>query len=178
MKLFLINLDRQPDRLQRMAAMLGEAGLSFCRISAVDRERLSEDEIRRWRTDGATSRALQPGETACFLSHRECWRRIVDDALPCAAILEDDLHLAPDAGSLLRDDAWVPAEADIIKLETKLYPARVDKMPSATIGGRTLHRLRSKHAGAGGYILTREGAEKLLRMSGTFGDPVEFLCAL
>lgn len=37
--------------------------------------------------------ALGPGEVGCFLSHRKCWQKIVDDQLDYALIVEDDLHL-------------------------------------------------------------------------------------
>lgn len=173
MKLFVINLDRQPERLKRMELLFKGLGLRFIRVSAVDGQRLSQEEIRHWQSVDAGSRPLRAGETACFLSHRECWRRIVDEALPCAAIFEDDLHLGADAATLLRSGDWVPADADVVKIETKLQYARVDKAAAGSVNGRALHRLRSKHAGAGGYIVTRKGAEKLLAMSGTFPSPAD-----
>jgi glycosyl transferase, family 25 len=173
MKLFIINLDRQPERLGRMKSLFEGLGLQFSRVSAVDGKRLSEEEIRRWQSEDVGSRQLRAGETACFLSHRECWQRIVDEGLPHAAIFEDDLHLGEDAAVLLRSGTWVPEEADIIKIETKLQYARVDRSPVGQVGGRTLNRLRSRHAGAGGYIVTRNGAEKLLRMSETFSSPAD-----
>jgi glycosyl transferase family 25 len=173
MKLFVINLDRQPERLRRMESLFEGFGLRFSRVSAVDGQRLSEDEILRWQSSDAGSRPLRAGETACFLSHRECWRRIVEEGLSWAAIFEDDLHLGADAAALLRDGAWVPEEADVVKIETKLQYARVDKAAAGAVNGRALHRLRSKHAGAGGYIVTCKGAEKLLEMSGTFPSPAD-----
>jgi glycosyl transferase, family 25 len=166
MKLFLINLDRRPDRLQHMAEILDRLGLPFTRISAVDGMRLSAHEVQRWGN-------LPPGATACFLSHRECWKRVVHEALPYAVILEDDLHLAPDAASLLRHGEWVPGEADIVKLETRLCRTRVDKDVAAAVGGRSLHRLRSSHMGTGGYIVTSKGAEKLLALSERLEAPVD-----
>lgn len=172
MKLFLINLDRQPERLRRMSRIFEELDLAFSRVSAVDGAQLSEDEIRRLSSDAA-ERPLRAGETACFLSHRESWRRVVEETLPCAAIFEDDLHLGADAAFFLGSSAWVPDEADVIKIETKLQYAQVDKVPAAVIDGRSLHRLRSKHAGAGAYVVTRKGAEKLLRMSKRFSAPVD-----
>ncbi|WP_309083169.1 glycosyltransferase family 25 protein [Chelativorans sp.] len=172
MKLFVINLDRQPERLRRMARMLEGMGLSFSRVSAVDGAQLSEEAIGRW-CGHASFGAMRPGAVACFLSHRECWRRVVDEGLPLAAVFEDDLHMADDAASLLANGDWVPEETDIVKLETMRQPTRVDKSPFAVVGARRLHRLAGKHVGAGGYIVTRKGAEKLLAMSQTFNCPVD-----
>lgn len=173
MKLFVINLDRQPERLRRMESLFDGLGLRFSRVDAVDGQKLPVEEIRRLQSADAGSRELRAGETACFLSHRQCWQRIVDENLPCAAIFEDDLHLGSDAGALLSIEGWVPADADVVKIETKLQYARVDKAAAGAVNGRALHRLRSKHAGAGGYIVTRKGAEKLLDMSKTFPSPAD-----
>ena len=166
MKIFLINLDRRPDRLRHMTEILDGLGLPFTRVSAVDGMRLPTGEVRRWGN-------LLPGATACFLSHRDCWKRVVDETLPCAVVLEDDLHLAPDAASVLCQGDWIPAEADVVKLETRLCRARIDKAVAAVISGRSLHRLRSSHMGTGGYIVTRKGAEKLLSLSQRLEAPVD-----
>jgi glycosyl transferase family 25 len=169
MKLFVINLDRRPDRLARMSEIFDRLGLRFDRVSAVDGSLFSADDLKRLRgTDKA-----RPGETACFLSHRECWRRIVDEDLPCAAIFEDDLHIGDGAADLLASDDWIPGNADIIKIETMNRPTKMDKSAVALAGDRKLHRLRSTHVGAGGYILTRKGAEKLLEESRVFDNPVD-----
>ncbi|WEX11191.1 glycosyltransferase family 25 protein [Chelativorans sp. AA-79] len=166
MKLFLINLDRRPDRLRRMTEILDGLDLPFTRIPAVDGMQLSMGEVQRWGS-------LPPGATACFLSHRDCWKRVVDEALPHAVVLEDDLHLAPDAASLLCRGDWVPTEADVVKLETRLCRTRVDKGVAAVISGRSLHRLRSSHMGTGGYIVARKGAERLLALSERLEVPVD-----
>lgn len=39
---------------------------------------------------------LSPGEVGCFLSHRKCWQRILDEDLSHALIVEDDLSLDPE----------------------------------------------------------------------------------
>ena len=38
---------------------------------------------------------LSPGEVGCFLSHRACWQKIVDEGLDYALIAEDDLSVDP-----------------------------------------------------------------------------------
>lgn len=172
MKLFVINLDRQEGRLRRMAAMFDAIGLQITRVSAVDGRQLSEETIRRW-CRGAALGETRRGATGCFLSHRGCWQRIIDEKLPYAAIFEDDLHLGDDVAPLFANGDWVPEEADVVKIETMRQPTRMGKTPIAAPAGRKLYRLAGKHIGAGGYVVTRKGAEKLLKMSETFGDPVD-----
>ena len=43
---------------------------------------------------------LRPGEIGCTLSHQQCFRRILEDRLPCALILEDDLCPGADFDAL------------------------------------------------------------------------------
>ncbi|MEO9338053.1 glycosyltransferase family 25 protein [Mesorhizobium sp. SB112] len=169
MRLFVINLDRQPERFKRMSAIFGNLGLQLDRVSAVDGATLSVDDLIRLR-DNAKAR---PGETACFLSHRECWRRIVDEKLPYAAIFEDDLHMGDGAASVLSEGDWIPADADIVKIETMNRPVKIDKSPAGLVGDRKIHRLRGSHTGGGAYILTRKGAKKLLETSELFDNPVD-----
>ena len=113
------------------------------------------------------------GETACFLSHRECWKRVVEADLPFAVIFVDDVHFGADAGNLFQTGNWVPEGADIIKLETMRRRVKIDKSAVAFVGNRSLHRLRGFHAGAAAYIVTRCGAEKLLTESEKFAAPVD-----
>lgn len=40
--------------------------------------------------------AIKGGEVGCFLSHRACWQKIVDEGWQAAIIAEDDLEIAPD----------------------------------------------------------------------------------
>lgn len=169
LKLFVINLDRRPDRLARMTEILAGAGLKFDRIRAVDGAELSSDEVNRLGGDSCAPR----GETACFLSHRSCWQRIVDGDIPFAAIFEDDVHFGTDVATVFRTSDWLPEDADIIKLETMRRRARIDKTPIAFVGHRTLHRLHTFHPGTAAYIVTRRGAEKLLAESQKFDTPVD-----
>lgn len=61
---------------------------------------------------------LGASEIGCFLSHRGCWQKIVDDDLPGALIAEDDLGLG--AG-------WSDA-LDVLKVEAN--PERFIRLPA------------------------------------------------
>ncbi|MFB8339960.1 glycosyltransferase family 25 protein [Brucella cytisi] len=161
MNIFVINLDRRPDRLRHMLDTFDALDLQFTRVPAIDGSSFCHNTY------------VRPGEAACFMSHRICWQRIVEDGLVAAAILEDDLHIMPDASWLLRTTEWIPGETDIIKLETMLRPVKLDKAPASIVAGRKLYGLRSNHLGAAGYILTQQGAQRLLRQSAGCNTPVD-----
>lgn len=171
MKIFVINLDRAPQRLERMASLFGELGLDFIRMPAVDGRELAD----RY---GSGARKgmyydLGSGEIGCFLSHIKCWDAAAKEEAKYNAIFEDDIHFGAGARELLADASWIPADADVVKLETTLVRTLVDRGSAARAGDRSVRRLRDTHPGTGAYIVSRKGARKLLELSTDFADPVD-----
>ena len=82
MKIYLINLDRHPERLAHMRKQLN--GVAFERISAVDGSK-----------DPPTTKGLSRFELACLESHKLAWRQFLNGPEDCACFLEDDLHIWP-----------------------------------------------------------------------------------
>jgi glycosyl transferase family 25 len=172
-QVFLINLDRHPDRLKHMSEALDGFGLPFERVKAFDGLKIDADEIRKWVPGPGTFRMLSPAEVGCFLSHRACWQRMLDLGLPAAVIFEDDVHFSDDAGAYLTDLDWVPPDADIVRAETWLSRSVIDRQPVVEVRARSVHRLRTVQYGLAAYIITRAGAEKALRLTETFRDTTD-----
>ena len=82
MKVYLINLDRDAERLAHMRKQLN--GVAFQRISAVD-----------GLNDPPTTKGLSRFELACLESHKLAWRQFLNGAEGHACFLEDDLHVWP-----------------------------------------------------------------------------------
>jgi len=168
MKIFVINLDRAPQRLERMASLFGELGLDFTRVPAVDGRELADRQARK-----GMYYELGNGEIGCFLSHIKCWDIAAKADGEYAAIFEDDVHFGAGARELLVDTSWIPADADVVKLETTLVRTLVDRGSAARAGDRAVRRLLDTHPGTGAYIVSRKGARKLLELSADFADPVD-----
>ena len=93
-EILVINLARSTSRWESISARLDALGLEYQCVDAVDGkscapkilEQHYSPEINRktWH------RPLTPGEIGCYLSHIDCWERIVDSQLDFALILEDD----------------------------------------------------------------------------------------
>jgi glycosyl transferase family 25 len=147
----VINLDRSIDRLAAFRDQAERHGLTFERLPAVDAS-----------TIGPVSGVLRKAEVACFESHRLAWRLLVDSGEPWCAVFEDDVHLSSDIVRLVAEDGWIPAGADLIKLETLSVRTMVGKNGEPAPGGRRLHELLDRHNGAAGYILSRRAAVRLL----------------
>jgi glycosyl transferase, family 25 len=163
----VINLDRDADRLKRIETLLGERGVSFTRVPAIDGRSLSSEEIASVSAyPTPISIRLEPGEVACYLSHIKAWRMLLDSEEDCAAIFEDDIDLSRDAAEVLSAiEDWMPDDADIVKLETSLKPIEMARAPETIIRGREIRRLAGCHIGTAGYVITREGAARMLAES-------------
>jgi glycosyl transferase family 25 len=155
-KTYRINLDPSPKRLAHMDATLGQAGIAYTRVAAVDGRTLTETDLE------GRQGSLSLGEVACLMSHRLVWQMIADDASPFAAVIEDDIHIAPAMAGLLADWEWIPPDADIVKLETILKIVAVDRSTKPAPAGCRLARLRSSHPGTAGYIIAKTAARRLL----------------
>lgn len=173
MKVYLINLDRAEDRLLAMSKAFAEAGVEFTRIPAIDGKQLSDEKISSVVSEESYWGRLTPGEVGCFLSHRLCWQAIAEGDQPFGAVFEDDMLLGTRAGEVLSTISWMPNDADIVKLETAGSRIYLDKVVETQTGGCSIQRLRSSHYCAGGYILSRGAARRLLDDSQTFSEPVD-----
>ncbi|KQZ54583.1 hypothetical protein ASD54_04435 [Rhizobium sp. Root149] len=175
MQVFVINLDRATDRMQRMRTLLDGLGLAWARIPAVDGKALEPEALRTWsaaRDDG--SLILTPGEVGILLSQRQAWQNTVEQDKPCV-VLEDDVHIADSARHWLAHTDWLPADADIVKFETTLRPVSVDRQAINVGSGLRLARLRSGHLGLAGYIITPKAALRLLKAIGQSAHAVDHL---
>ena len=174
MKILVINLDRSPERLQRMASLLAGLHLQFDRVAAVDGRALSKAEMRGWVHEMGHFYRLRAGEIGCFLSHRKCWE-IAARGAPgeFTIVLEDDIIFGRNAGEILSTSGWIPADADIIKLETNLHRTYTDRAPAASVSARKIVRLRAAHVNAAAYAISSGAAKRLLTMSESFCDPVD-----
>jgi glycosyl transferase family 25 len=177
MKLYLVNLDRRPDRLAAMTEEARKAGVSLDRIAAMDGQLpANAAAAQRWFAASGPLGPLPLGDRCCTLSHRLAWEALVNSGAAHAVVLEDDVRLAPAAAALLADGGWVPPELDLIKLEhfgpesQKVLVREERPLP----GGLKMARLASKHTGAAAYVLSRRAAQRLLSLA-QFDLPVDHL---
>ncbi|WP_296745153.1 glycosyltransferase family 25 protein [Mesorhizobium sp.] len=153
MKCLVINLDRSVDRLAHVTGQFARIGIGFERVAAVDAANGSPVSAPR----------MSAPEICCFLSHRLCWQIVADGSERYVAIFEDDVAFAADAGPLLSGDGWVPADADLVKLETFFVKVRLGRRRLPAGGGYSLLPLAGRHVGSAGYVLSRAAAQKLLK---------------
>ena len=157
---YVLNLARSPERRAFMLDVCARAGVVAEFVAAID-----------GRACRSVVTALSKAETALILSHRKAWRKLLAGRDDFAVVLEDDVHLGEGFSALIASD-WAGLAFDVIKLETMFHRILAARS-GARLGDRTLHRLRSEHVGAAGYVISREGARKLLRSTRRLDEPVD-----
>ncbi|MBN9547809.1 MAG: glycosyltransferase family 25 protein [Alphaproteobacteria bacterium] len=173
MKCLVINLDRSTDRLAHVTAEFERAGVAFERMAAVDAQALPDLGSMPVRKRPVSQTRLTDGEIACLLSHRACWSAIAAGDDSYVAIFEDDVMLSEKTGPLLADLGWIPADADIIKLETFLHRTIVGVKQVAAGHGFSASRLYDVHMGSAGYIVSKKAAGALLGATQEICLPVD-----
>ncbi len=160
MKIYVINLDRHPERLAHMRKQLD--GVAFERVSAVDGAK-----------HPPTTKGLTRFELACLESHRTAWRKFLASADSLACFLEDDVHVQPGFAALLSGTKWTPRDAHAVKLDTYFQKVRLGERQSAS-EGREIARLYSRHESAAAYILSRDGASRYLELTESATQPADY----
>jgi GR25 family glycosyltransferase involved in LPS biosynthesis len=100
-EIYVINLDRRPDRLERIGLTLTSRNLRFNRVSAVDG---SKSPVGQTELD-----LLSPGERAIWSSHQKALDDFLKSESKYALILEDDANLANSIISQESLSKWVSA---------------------------------------------------------------------
>ncbi|WP_374355433.1 glycosyltransferase family 25 protein [Limnohabitans sp.] len=158
--IYVINLERSPQRLNEIAQRLATQGLSFERITAIDgklatpEQQAQLDEQGYQRKHGKTS---LPGELGCYLSHVEAIRAFLASGQQHAVILEDDAILEDGFSMVLHYLSQHSDQWDMVKLSGvhSGSPAAV-----ATIDSRyRLSVMFSKCTCSSAYMLNRKAAQ-------------------
>lgn len=159
MRVFLINLVRNPERLASAVRQLTRLGISYERVDAVDGKTLSDEACRRavnrFRWTCAVGRAIRAGEIGCAMSHYAIYRRMIEEGIPYACVLEDDVLLA-DAfpEQLKRVEEWLDDERPQVVLLSNHTKARADGFAIVA---------SSRDMFTEGYVMTLTAARALLR---------------
>lgn len=87
---YVINLDRRPDRWEKAKNRLNSIGINPKRWRAIDGKQ--DPKYQKYKGNSKIS----PSEAACFDSHVTLWKYLYDNNIPSALILEDDIIIPHD----------------------------------------------------------------------------------
>jgi len=173
-KFFVINLDSKPDRLEDVSKQLHQYGIEFERFSAVMGSELDQSTIEEFYDAKGNAKKyykeMSVGEIGCYLSHIQLWKRIIEENLDFAVILEDDLTVKPEIANLI--DALTQIQNwDYIKLTGPKGKKIVDQQ--AINETFSLAYYNKAPIGTSAQAVSKQGAEKLLASTQPFIRPVD-----
>lgn len=163
----MINLDRAPERLARIAAQLQRLQLPYTRLAAVDAraltpaQRAALDEPAFRRKHGMAPVA---GELGCYLSHVEVMRAFMASGAEFALVLEDDVLLQDSLPAVLEGLMQHPTRWDVAKLSAVHRGTPQPYLPVAP--GHQLAVMLSRCTGSSAYLMNRRAAQAYLREPG------------
>ncbi len=157
MKIFIINLENSVARRLQMQKQMSNLGLPFEFIKAVDGRLMSDKQIKQ--ATSIINYAFLPGEIGCALSHQLVYKKMIDDNIDTALILEDDVILHADTGNILVNLNLSNNRPEVVLL------SRVNKYlkkPTRNITGHySLHKTHQATT-AHSYLINKQAAESLL----------------
>ncbi|MCB1529648.1 MAG: glycosyltransferase family 25 protein [Rhodospirillales bacterium] len=164
--IFVISLSGAEERRSGMAEKLRSLGLDFEFFDAVDGRKtdvLAQPLYHARKRALYFGKHLTGGEWGCFLSHKALYEKICAENIARAIIFEDDAIPDDRFPEVLKTILQKEISFDVIrfmgspKIERKGY-----RKITPLSEGFWLGRLPSVHGGAHAYMVSKEGAQKLL----------------
>lgn len=175
MVVFVINLKRSAERRAAISSQLHRLGLPFRIVEAVDGRLLTEEQLSaECDPEVYQSQRLSPNVIACTLSHRRIYQTMVDEQIPVALILEDDIKIKPELTQLLPElERHLPADEILLLYNTPAGGCQVTTHDQISLaaGYRLHYPLAINHLwGAAAYMLRLDVAARLVQAN----SPVRF----
>ncbi len=104
MKTYIINLDKDIDRLQVLSNQLHSFGIEFERIPAIYGKEYEGNEYNEDEAIKQNGRALSFGELGCALSHKRAYEAFLKTDDDYALILEDDVVFTQNIKKIIKQE--------------------------------------------------------------------------
>ncbi|XP_065359671.1 glycosyltransferase 25 family member [Calliphora vicina] len=166
--IYMINLERRPERREKMESLFKVLALDVEYFPAVDGQKLNHDLLKEMGVkflpgyeDPYHHRQMTMGEIGCFLSHYKIWEKIVENQQEQVLILEDDIRFEPyfkEKAIDVMEQIRNVIEYDLVyfgrkrlKEESEPWVANTENLVHVGYSYWTL-----------GYVISLKGAQKLL----------------
>ena len=173
--IFYINLARDTARRERLEAELARQGLQGTRFEAVWWADLSDAEQAQLYSAECNARqyhaTLVNGEKGCYASHLRLWQQLLASGAPAMVVLEDDVALKDGFAALLEAISQRPQPWDMVKLIGRERDTFRSSSPLAQ--GVELVDYQRVPSLTAGYVISRQGAQKLCQSRLPFGRPID-----
>ncbi len=161
---YIINLDRSPERWEKIQQAPGISRLNVIRVPAVDGRQLTKPytDFSPWSYFFLYGRILTPTTVACNLSHIKVLKLFLESDQEHALICEDDVTSVPELPEIIEDVLKFEDSIDFVR-----FCAFRQKPYIAFAALRNGYKLVSDLGGGssnGGYLVNRKAAQILLKI--------------
>ena len=177
---YFINVEGMPRRRAHMHDQLRSMELHdvidrWPAVDAADYQDLANTSYApgHWRS---AKWELSKFEVAVFESHRSIWQQMVQTGEGPVVVLEDDVVLSNRFREVMVDLAMIDSHFDVVKLDGIFKTRRFGpplEMESYTQLNFAIRPIVQTISSAAGYILSNEGAAKLVGWSTSYSDGVD-----
>lgn len=172
MRTFIINLKESADRRQYMIEEMKKTNLQyefFDAVSGKDIKNIEEVYDHEYAVTKAGG-PLNLGEIGCAMSHLLIYKKMIDENIERALILEDDVIISEKIDEIIKEILEFNLQNSVIllgqsskKLKKKIYKTKLDPL-------YTLSKIFNSACGTYGYIIDNKAAERLY----DFNYPVKY----
>jgi len=179
-QIYVLNLERHPERLINMSKQLDSQGLTWERSVALDALAASNAELEEYTDAVGPIPRMGVGARACTVGHFRIWRRFLESKASVAFILEDDARLTKNFSSFVEIASSYRDDVDILNFNRQ--NSKGDKKKLVVSRGLSFNndmfqaqRLLGPHYGTAGYMITRKAAKRLVHEIGRTNLPIDCL---
>lgn len=170
-KTFVVNLAHSTERKKYMETLLKEVSIEYEFFPAVyGKEIKNLDEVYdKEKAQRFHKAALKRGELGCALSHLKIYKKMIDQHIERALILEDDVLLKKDFYPVLSELQKIPMNNDVFMLGHSGAFIRKKLFGKKIMSCYCLKQIKNSGRGTFGYMIDLQAAKRLY----TFNFPVK-----
>ena len=175
MQIFVINMDKDTDRLKKVKKSAAINNINFERISGVS---INNEYIKKSPDISHLMKLFgTKGMIGCFLAHKKVWSKIVLDNIPYAVICEDDIIFSSNFNTEIQN---IEKDITTLKFDMLILSCLVggkppdkynmlEKIYKTFFNTKKYRKINDKYfipdffGGTQCYILTLQSAKKLLK---------------
>jgi glycosyl transferase family 25 len=171
MRIFVVSLKDSIDRQKSIITQCDRLNIEPIFIDAINGKNLSQAKISQYcnqkKAKQLFNRELLLGEIGCALSHKKIYKKIVDENIPYAVILEDDAVVEKKFNEVIKLILNLDVNWELVLLGHHKNANKGLSSPLSVWGRNrinsksTLNYLADFGFGTYGYIISLEGARKL-----------------
>lgn len=165
MHAYVINLARSPERRAHITRELQKTALGYEIVTGVDGRELDLDDRKLIAPALLAKNDFPAGTAGCALSHLQVYRKVIADGREHAIVLEDDVTLPADLGSVVEQVVPHMTGAEVVLLNYgSREGSRLGREGCISLSNSGVLALPIDVSGlvnTAAYVITREACERM-----------------